>query len=243
MPLHLSWDDITLRLVLSLIAGALVGVDRTERGRAAGLRTTILVCLAASVSMIQTNLLLMTVGKTPDSFGALDFMRLPLGILTGMGFIGAGAILRHGDRVQGITTAATLWLVTVIGLCLGGGQIALGLTTLALTLFVLWALKRVETHMHQQRRATLSLLIHDGGPTEGELWTILLGSGFQITSWDITSIRADAVPMRKVRCEVLWRGRFEELLPPPIIRQLAERPGVTKLRWKVRRLPREGTQS
>ena len=124
MPLTLQWDDIALRLVLTVIAGVLVGIDRSERGQAAGLRTTILVCLAASVAMIQMNLLMPTAGKTPESFATLDLMRLPLGILTGMGFIGGGAILRRGNMVQGVTTAATLWLVTVIGLCLGGGQLA-----------------------------------------------------------------------------------------------------------------------
>ena len=140
MPLTLQWGDIALRLVLTIIAGTLVGIDRSERGQAAGLRTTILVCLAAAVAMIQMNLLMPTAGRTPESFVTLDLMRLPLGILTGMGFIGGGAILRRGRMVQGVTTAATLWLVTVIGLCLGGGQLALGMTTLAITLLVLWGL-------------------------------------------------------------------------------------------------------
>jgi hypothetical protein len=67
-----------------------------EVWQAHGLCTMSLVCLAASVSMIQTNLLLVTAGKAPDSFIVLDAMRLPLGILTGMGFIGAGAIVRRG---------------------------------------------------------------------------------------------------------------------------------------------------
>ena len=145
MPLTLQWDEIALRLVLTVIAGTLVGIDRSEHGQAAGLRTTILVCLAASVAMIQMNLLMPTAGKTPDSFASLDLMRLPLGILTGMGFIGGGAILRRGNMVQGVTTAATLWIVTVIGLCLGGGQLALGMTTLALALITLWVLKRLES--------------------------------------------------------------------------------------------------
>lgn len=123
MPLTLQWDDIALRLVLTVIAGTLVGINRSEHGQAAGLRTTILVCLAASVAMIQMNLLMPTAGKTPESFVTLDLMRLPLGILTGMGFIGGGAILRRGNMVQGVTTAATLWIVTVIGLCLGADSL------------------------------------------------------------------------------------------------------------------------
>jgi putative Mg2+ transporter-C (MgtC) family protein len=100
------------------------------------LRTTLLVCLAASVSMIQVNLLLPIAGKSPDSFAVLDLMRLPLGILSGMGFIGAGAIVRTGNLVRGLTTAATLWFVTVLGLCFGGGQLVLGLAVLALGVLV-----------------------------------------------------------------------------------------------------------
>src|SRR5215475_4281882 len=126
MPAHIGWHEIALRLVLTVIAGLLIGYNRTEHGKAAGLRTTLLVCLAASFAMIQVNLLLPTAGRAPDSFVTNDLMRLPLGILTGVGFIGAGAILRRRDVVTGVTTAATIWYVTVIGLCFGGGQILLG---------------------------------------------------------------------------------------------------------------------
>jgi putative Mg2+ transporter-C (MgtC) family protein len=93
MPTTLEWYDIGWRLFLTVIAGAVIGINRAERGRSAGLRTTILVCLAASVSMIQVNLLLATAGRSPNSFIMLDLLRLPLGVLTGMGFIGAGAKL------------------------------------------------------------------------------------------------------------------------------------------------------
>jgi uncharacterized membrane protein YhiD involved in acid resistance len=100
-----------------VLAGLLIGYNRRERAKAAGLRTMLLVCLAASVSMIQVNLLMPTNGRPSDSYVTLDLMRLPLGILTGVGFIGGGAILRRGDIVIGVTTAATLWFVTVLGLC------------------------------------------------------------------------------------------------------------------------------
>ena len=83
MPLHIGWSDVALRLALTVIAGLLIGYDRTEHGKAAGLRTTLLVCLAASPAMIQVNLLLPMAGRAPDSFVTNDLMRLPLGILTG----------------------------------------------------------------------------------------------------------------------------------------------------------------
>jgi len=106
MPLHIGWSDVALRLALTVVAGLLIGYNRTEHGKAAGLRTTLLVCLAASLAMIQVNLLLPMAGRASDSFVTNDLMRLPLGILTGVGFIGGGAILRR-DNI-GVTTAATL---------------------------------------------------------------------------------------------------------------------------------------
>jgi len=83
MPTNIGWTDIAIRLVLTIIAGMLIGYNRTEYGKAAGLRTTLLVCLAASVAMIQVNLLLPTAGRSADSFVMNDLMRFPLGILTG----------------------------------------------------------------------------------------------------------------------------------------------------------------
>ena len=91
MPLNPTWEDIALRLALTLVAGALIGFNREAHGRAAGLRTTILVCLAASVAMILANMMLTMSGKTDSSFVRTDVMRLPLGVLTGVGFIGGGA--------------------------------------------------------------------------------------------------------------------------------------------------------
>jgi putative Mg2+ transporter-C (MgtC) family protein len=91
-------------------------------------------------------------------------MRLPLGILTGIGFIGAGAILRRGDMVLGATTAATIWFVAVLGICFGGGQIWLGLAALGLGLFVLWILEWVEPLIRRDRLASLTVAISAKGP-------------------------------------------------------------------------------
>jgi putative Mg2+ transporter-C (MgtC) family protein len=155
MPLHPSLQDIALRLALTLVASALIGFDRGVRGHAAGLRTTMLVGLAAALAMIQANLLLPVDGKSSGSFGVLDLMRMPLGILTGVGFIGGGAILKKGDVVSGLTTAATLWLTTVVGLCFGGGQNGLGIAGTVLALIALFALKSAEAHMAREHRARL----------------------------------------------------------------------------------------
>jgi putative Mg2+ transporter-C (MgtC) family protein len=115
--------EIAVRLLVTVLAGALIGWNRGEHGHPAGLRTTILVALAASLAMIEANLLLDTRGKAADSFVVLDLARFPLGILSGMGFIGAGAILRRGRIVEGVTTAATSWFLTMVGLCIGGDRL------------------------------------------------------------------------------------------------------------------------
>lgn len=157
MPLTLDWSSCAVRLACALVAGAAFGVNRSESGKAAGLRTTILVCLAACLAMLQANALLAQTGKSPSSFAVLDLMRLPLGILTGMGFIGAGAVLRKDGLVTGVTTAAMLWFVTVVGLCFGGGQYRLGASGAVVGLAVLWGLRIFEHRLERRKAAWLTL--------------------------------------------------------------------------------------
>ncbi|MGH6971889.1 MAG: MgtC/SapB family protein, partial [Caulobacteraceae bacterium] len=92
MHLNLTAGQIALRLALAIVASFLIGLNRDERGRPAGLRTVMLVCLAATLAMLQVNLLLPLAGRPGNSFVMNDLMRLPLGILSGIGFIGAGVI-------------------------------------------------------------------------------------------------------------------------------------------------------
>jgi putative Mg2+ transporter-C (MgtC) family protein len=179
MPLHPTWEDIGLRLILTMIAGAIVGFNRGVRGHAAGFRTTILVGLAASVAMIQANILLSVSGKTGGSFGVMDLMRLPLGILTGVGFIGGGTILKRGDLVTGVTTAATLWMMTVIGLCLGGGQIDLGVGATVLALITLWALKWLDVRIPRDHRAQLVIKADMASFSPSHLAGLIAPSGYK----------------------------------------------------------------
>jgi putative Mg2+ transporter-C (MgtC) family protein len=109
--------------------------------------------------MVQVNLLLPLAGRPASSFVMVDLMRLPLGILSGMGFISAGAIVRRDNFVVGITTAATMWFVTVIGLCFGGGQIALGIVSSAIGMIILEGLKPLELRTKQDRQGTLSIAV------------------------------------------------------------------------------------
>ena len=180
--------------------------------------------------MIQTNLLLPTAGKPADSFVTLDLMRLPLGILTGMGFIGAGAILKKGDIVLGVTTAATLWFVTVLGLCFGGGQWVLGATALAIGLVVLKGMRRIEALLPQDHRARLTVTGPLEGTTEDVVQSEIVGHGFRIAS---SAMRYDKNEGSwTLCCEIRWQSSPRDQSLPVFIKELSRRPGVSHLEWE-----------
>jgi putative Mg2+ transporter-C (MgtC) family protein len=231
VPTELHWQGIALRLVLTVIAGSLLGAERSKSGHVAGLRTTLLVTLAASIAMIQMNLLLPTNGKPADSYAVMDLMRLPLGILTGVGFIGAGAIVRKNELILGVTTAATMWFATVVGLCLGGGQLILGSVSTVIGFGVLWGLRSVETHVQQYELAELKINMQGDWLQPNELRERLKAAGFHLKSLSFT----DCVQKhrRKFECEVRWPSSRESLEIPLILAELESMPGVTKLEWKA----------
>ncbi len=128
------------RLVLAVILGGLIGFEREVQRRSAGLRTHILVSLGSCLIML-TSLYVFDIYK--DS-AALDPARIAAGVITGIGFLGAGTIIRSGEAVRGLTTAASLWLVAGIGLGIGCGFYLASLITAILTIVVLFFLKRLE---------------------------------------------------------------------------------------------------
>jgi len=230
VPPEIHWPAIALRLALTLLAGAALGMDRSRNGHPAGLRTTLLVTLAASVSMIQMNLLIPTNGKPPNSYAVMDLMRLPLGILTGVGFIGAGAIVKKGDMVLGVTTAATLWFATVVGLCLGGGQLILGSVSAVLGYMALTALRWVERGLEKYQKATLILVAGREALAADQLKARLEAAHFRIRSLSVD--RSAARQEQTIQCEVRWPEEKGAGELPPVLRELESTPGVIRLVWR-----------
>src|SRR5271156_1404947 len=146
MPMNPTWPEIAIRLALSALAGLVIGFNRSEHGRPAGMRTTMIVCLAATLAVLLGSRVFSPLAATSTG---LDPLRLAPGILSGMGFIGAGAIIRRESVVVGVTTAATLWYVSIVGLCFGGGELGLGLAGLAIGFLILWGLKWFELRVVQ----------------------------------------------------------------------------------------------
>jgi len=229
MPPTLHWPAIALRLIVTLLAGSLLGFDRSRNGHPAGLRTTLLVTLAASVAMIQMDLLLPTSGKAWNSFVVMDVMRLPLGILTGVGFIGAGAIVRRGDIVLGVTTAATLWFGTVVGLCIGGGQVILGSVAAAIGYGVLTVLRWLEGRLELFQPATLTLVTAQGSLTPASLRQQLETAHFRIRAISVEY----AEQRQHICCEVRWPSTHGAASLPPLLDHLRQTPGLVSLNWRA----------
>jgi putative Mg2+ transporter-C (MgtC) family protein len=229
MPLHLSWQDYVLRLALAALAGAVIGINRTEHARPAGLRTTMLVCLAAAIAMLQANSILATGGRSPDSFVSMDILRFPLGILSGIGFIGAGVILRRGDLVTGVTTAATMWFVTVLGLCFGGGALALGIAGVTLGLVVLSLLPFVERRMRRDRSATLTVAASELADMDRQLNAAFGAAGFKIAKRSIAYQQQGR--SASLEYELTWRAGPYDNSEPPFVLEFARRVDVQRLSW------------
>jgi putative Mg2+ transporter-C (MgtC) family protein len=157
-------------------------------------------------------------------------MRIPLGILSGMGFLGAGAILKRGDLVLGVTTAATLWFVTILGLCFGSGEMWLGLGGLALGGTVLWGLRWLESFLSEEHLGTLELRLSAGGPSREEVESRLQGSRYRAGAWNLTY--GPGLGERTLTCEVRWQARRSDTLSPGFVEDLAHRQGVSFVEWR-----------
>jgi putative Mg2+ transporter-C (MgtC) family protein len=146
-----------------------------------------------------------------------------------MSFIGAGAIVRKGDMVRGLTTAASLWFATVLGLCFGGGQLLLGSAVLCLGLIVLEGLKWVEKRRKQDRHAALTIVVGEGGPTDDEVAASLEEKGYEVEAWAVRFINSSS--NRELQIELRWRAYFHEVRPATFLDNLADRAGVVKVEW------------
>jgi putative Mg2+ transporter-C (MgtC) family protein len=169
--------ELLLRPLLALLAGALVGLERSYRGRAAGLRTYALVCLGSALLVVLGEEL--THGPAG---GPGDSTRIIQGIVTGIGFLGAGVIVKEGFSVRGLTTAASIWVISAVGVVIGAGFYVLGAIATVLTLALLSILRTVEDRLHSQSFVHCHLSFRrDQLGDENWLRKLVAEHGFSIT--------------------------------------------------------------
>ncbi len=135
--------EIVMRLTLALVLGGAIGFERQIHRRDAGLRTHILVSLGSCLIML-TSLYVFAIYKTQ---AAVDPSRIAAGVITGIGFLGAGTIIQEREGVKGLTTAASLWVVAAVGLAVGCGFLTAALVTTLLALCALIVLRYIENKL------------------------------------------------------------------------------------------------
>jgi len=145
MPTDLQ---MIMRLLLTLFLSGLIGLERQVHRRDAGLRTHILVALGSCLIML-TSLYVFDIYRSQV---ALDPVRIAAGVVTGIGFLGAGTIIRESDGVRGLTTAASLWVVAGIGLAVGVGFNKIAIYTTVLVLIVLHFLRYLEVPLSKEEK-------------------------------------------------------------------------------------------
>ncbi len=176
-----EYFEISFRLVAALFAGGLIGLERSHRGRPAGFRTHALVCLASSLLMLVTVYETHWFPQTASARVILDPTRMAQGIMTGIGFVGAGAIIKEGFSVRGLTTAASIWITAAIGILTGIGFYFASAVGTVLALGTLSLFRWVEARLPTESYASFVVRFkRDAAVSEADLRKLVVDQGFSL---------------------------------------------------------------
>jgi putative Mg2+ transporter-C (MgtC) family protein len=176
-----EWLNVLTHLLVATVAGGLIGLERSYHGRPAGFRTHTLVCVASSLLMLVT----MYQGKWFSGAALetirVDPTRMAQGIMTGIGFLGAGVIMREGLSVRGLTTAASIWITAAIGILAGVGFYSAVIFASVITIGTLTVFRKIERRMPSQIYAHHTIVFNrDNYMSEAEIRELLLQNGFSV---------------------------------------------------------------
>jgi putative Mg2+ transporter-C (MgtC) family protein len=210
-----SWPHILLRLTVAAALGGSIGLERELRERQAGLRTHLVVCVGSALFTL--------VSAYAFVSPKVDPTRIAAQIVSGIGFLGAGAIIRQGLSVRGLTTAATLWLVAAIGMASGAGYYDAAVIATAGALFTLGPLRIIAFRMTSRfRRPTERLLVEvPAGGSPAAVIEAVERYG-RVVSLDVSQ-EGDR---REIAVEISLQGT-----PPQVVAAVAEIDGVLEVRW------------
>jgi len=216
--------ELLARLVVGTLLGAVIGYERHVHGRPAGLRTHLLVGLASTTFMLVSTHFVYFQHYAKDDLVAVDTSRIAASVVTGVGFLGGGAILRSGLNVQGLTTAAGLWLVAAIGLSAGAGMYLISVSSTLLGVVALTVLRRVERKDDGFLRRRVTLVLDESAPP---LATILgeLGRRGVVTGPAEQDRQVD-----ERRVQVTFQTRVTASGSDELVAALAAQPAARRLR-------------
>jgi putative Mg2+ transporter-C (MgtC) family protein len=174
-----GYSLVILHLFAALVAGGVIGLERTYNGRPAGFRTHTLVCMASSLLMLVTVYQLELLPALPMQVVRIDPTRMAQGIMTGIGFLGAGVIVKERMSVRGLTTAASIWITATIGILIGIGFYFAAIVGVVLTLGTLSAFRFIESTVPSLHYGRLQLRMPGKSILgEDELLALIREQGF-----------------------------------------------------------------
>jgi putative Mg2+ transporter-C (MgtC) family protein len=222
----LNWDEALLRLALAATLGGLIGIERELREREAGLRTHLLVALGSALFTIVGAYGFHEFLESGQAVVRADPTRISAQIVTGIGFLGAGAIIRQGLSVRGLTTAATLWVVAAVGLAAGAGYYSGAVITTALVLIALYPLRILAYRILRRVRPEDGRLLVElpAGHPPGDVIDEVERAGARIDSIEVSQ-EGDR---RRLELDLaLPRG----VAAPRLVAVIADVPSVADVRW------------
>jgi putative Mg2+ transporter-C (MgtC) family protein len=222
----LHWSEALLRLVLAAVLGGAIGIERELREREAGLRTHLLVSVGSALFTIVSAYGFHEFLTSGQSVVRADPTRIAAQIVTGIGFLGAGAIIRQGVSIRGLTTAATLWVVAAVGLAAGAGYYSGAVITTVLVLVALWPLRIVAYRLLRRFQ-----------PESGRLLVQLPAAespGAVVDAVERSGARVDAIHVSREgdrRLVELDLALPHGMPGPTFVAQIAEVEQVSGVRW------------
>jgi putative Mg2+ transporter-C (MgtC) family protein len=222
----LDFGHLVLRLAIAAGLGAVIGVERELRERGAGLRTHLLVCVGSALFTVVSAYGFREFIVAGANSGRIDPTRIAAQIVTGVGFLGAGAIIRQGFSVRGLTTAATLWLVAAIGMAAGAGYWTAAVVATAGALLTLGPLRLFAYRILSRFRPETGSLVVElpAGSTPADVVSAVEGFGGRIEQMEV-SHEGD-----RRRLELAVRLQSERQAPA-LVATVADVESVLDVRW------------
>ncbi len=221
-----SHAELVGRIVVGACLGGVIGYERDRHGRPVGLRTHLIVAMAAATFMVVSAQFVYFQRYGKDDLVNVDGSRIAASVVSGIGFLAGGSILRSGLTVQGITTAAGLWLVTAIGLCSGGGMYVEAVSVTAIGILALTALRRFEDKDDERVRRRILVVLGDEAPSVSAILDALVGLGATAVEVEYER-RMDDKKRVTVTLDVRLPARIGLAT---LIERLESQPGVRRIR-------------
>jgi putative Mg2+ transporter-C (MgtC) family protein len=206
--------SIALKLVLAALLGGIIGIEREFRDKPAGLRTNILICVGSTLFMSISTTVAQVLGGDPT--------RIAAQIITGIGFLGAGAVMHSHGFVLGLTTAATIWVVAGIGMALGSGMYAVAVFTTVMSLITLYFLAFLEDRIQGRKLHSYALTVADLSSALVSINRILQENSVAAASFNFKKAAG--------QCRVWFHLFISREKNQKIIQELSEVPGLTQMK-------------